>query len=547
MGYLHDRGHCWRWAACFPRGGAYELSVSRGDWPYRMLLRWMPRALPGVGRSGTARSINRKSDGGSASQAGRRGESLARTSGATTVPSRLIALVALFVVVSIHFATSASAATPPPPAGGYFPDTKGVGSFASLPSDSQAAGMVHRSTWEPRPENHTANRTVPPPDFATAGYSGMQNHAQLFGRVTGNFTGTTDEIIQWAAAKWGLPDDLIRAAVVQESNWYQDLKDANGNPITGRGYGDFGHCGGSPAPSGYGANGPASFGIIQIKWCASKDANAPGYGTWPWSEKATAYNLDFYGAIIRGCIEGWDSWLSNGYRAGDLWGCVGRWYSGQWYSAAAVDYIARVKQIYNAKPWRAWSDSGSSVPDTTVPTAPQNLSAAVKSYSQINLSWSASSDNAGVAGYEVYRNGLKIATTALTNYSVTGLTASTTYSFYVIARDRANNGSPASNTVSATTASASNADTIVPTVTITSPAQNAGIRNRVSIQAAAADNVGVVKMELYIDGERKAISTTDAISFTWKSKSATKGPHEIAVTARDAAGNIGKQTRVVHR
>jgi chitodextrinase len=96
--------------------------------------------------------------------------------------------------------------------------------------------------------------------------------------------------------------------------------------------------------------------------------------------------------------------------------------------------------------------------DTTAPTAPQNLSAAVQGSAQINLTWSASSDNVGVAGYDVYRNGAKIATTASTSYSVTGLTPSTTYSFFVMARDNANNVSPASNTVSATTASASSAD-----------------------------------------------------------------------------------------
>jgi hypothetical protein len=124
------------------------------------------------------------------------------------VTSRLIALVASFVIVGIHGATGAAAAVPPPPAGGYFGGIQSVGSFASLPSDSQAASMVHRSTWEPRPENRTANQTVPPADFVTAGYSGMENHAQLFGRITGNFTGTTDDIMQWAAAKWVCPTTL---------------------------------------------------------------------------------------------------------------------------------------------------------------------------------------------------------------------------------------------------------------------------------------------------------------------------------------------------
>ena len=318
--------------------------------------------------------------------------------------------------------------------------------------------MVHRSTWEPRPENYTANHTVPSAGFVTAGYSGMQNHAQLFGRVTGDFTGTTDEIIQWAAAKWGLPDDLIRAEAVVKSNVYQNLKDASGGPIANRGYGDFGNCGGSPAPSGYGTSGPSSFGITQIKWCAHKDASAPGYGTWPWSERSTAYNLDYYGAVIRGCFEGWDSWLSNGYKAGDMWGCVGRWYAGEWYSAAATDYIATVKTAYNAQPWLTGSNGDSPTP-TPSPTP----------------------------------------------------------------------------------------DTTPPAITISAPADGDRIFKWVRIVASATDNVGVVKMELYIDGALKTVSTSGDISFGWTSKWARLGQHVITIKAIDAAGNVGTQTRNVYR
>ena len=287
---------------------------------------------------------------------------------------------------------------------------------------------------------------------------------------------------------------------------------------------------------------------MQIKWCAHKDASAPGYGTWAWSETSTAYNLDYYGAIIRGCFEGWDSWLGNGYKAGDMWGCVGRWYAGEWYSSGANDYIATVKNLDSSKPWRSWADSGIPAPgDTTPPTAPQNVAAAVQGPSQISVTWTASTDNVGVVGYEVYRNGSKIATTASTSFTVTGLTASTSYSFYVIARDSANNGSPASNTVTATTTSGLDADTIAPIVAIESPADGISVRKRLRINATATDNVGVVKMELYIDGVLKATSTTGSISFNWNSRSATRGRHVIAVTARDGAGNIATQTRNVWR
>lgn len=232
-----------------------------------------------------------------------------------------------------------------PPAGGYF-QLRGAGSFAQLPGDTQAAALVKRSTWEPRPVNAAANATIPPQPVSRPGYEGMLNYAALFGRVSGNFTGTTDEIIQWTATKWGLPDEVIRAAAVVESQWYQNEK-VNGVPVRWHGYGDYGSCGGAPAASGYGVSGPASYGIIQVKYCSHPN-------TWPHSELSTAYNLDYYGAVMRGCVEGWDSWLKNGYAAGDLWGCVGRWYAGEWYSAGANEYIAKVKAEQEARRWLSW-------------------------------------------------------------------------------------------------------------------------------------------------------------------------------------------------
>lgn len=97
-----------------------------------------------------------------------------------------------------------------------------------------------------------------------------------------------------------------------------------------------------------------------------------------------------------------------------------------------------------------------SCPDTQAPTAPTNLTATAVSTSQINLTWTASTDNLRVSGYEIYRNGNKIATIdAVTSFGDTGLTAATTYNYYVKAFDGASpaNISAASNTATATTQS----------------------------------------------------------------------------------------------
>src|SRR5207245_9554946 len=77
--------------------------------------------------------------------------------------------------------------------------------------------------------------------------------------------------------------------------------------------------------------------------------------------------------------------------------------------------------------------------DTTPPSVPTGLTASAVSSSQINLSWTASSDNVGVSGYRVFRGGTQIATTSTTSYANTGLSPSTTYSYTVAAYDDAGN------------------------------------------------------------------------------------------------------------
>src|SRR5437667_3686729 len=89
--------------------------------------------------------------------------------------------------------------------------------------------------------------------------------------------------------------------------------------------------------------------------------------------------------------------------------------------------------------------------DTTPPSTPTGLTAAVAGSSGANLSWSASTDNVGVTGYIVRRNGVQVATPATTSFADTGLSAATTYSYTVAARDAAGNISANSTSVSVTT------------------------------------------------------------------------------------------------
>jgi peptidoglycan hydrolase-like protein with peptidoglycan-binding domain len=92
--------------------------------------------------------------------------------------------------------------------------------------------------------------------------------------------------------------------------------------------------------------------------------------------------------------------------------------------------------------------------DTIPPSVPTNLSASAVSSSQINLTWTASTDNVGVAGYDIYRNGTKLGTSATNSYRDTGLSASTQYTYTVSAYDAAGNTSAPSSAASATTQTA---------------------------------------------------------------------------------------------
>ena len=89
--------------------------------------------------------------------------------------------------------------------------------------------------------------------------------------------------------------------------------------------------------------------------------------------------------------------------------------------------------------------------DTTPPSTPTGLTGAAAGSTGANLSWSASTDNVGVTAYILLRNGVQVATAATTSFTDTGLSAATTYSYTVAARDAAGNISPDSTSVSVTT------------------------------------------------------------------------------------------------
>ncbi len=179
------------------------------------------------------------------------------------------------------------------------------------------------------------------------------------------------------------------------------------------------------------------------------------------------------------------------------------------------------------------------VPDTTAPTAP-TLTASGTTLTTTNLSWTGATDNVGVTGYNVYQGTTLLgSTTTATTFAVTGLTASTTYTFYVQAKDAAGNISVASNTVSVTTLTP---DTTAPTApTLTASGTTATTTNL--SWTGATDNIAVTGYDVY-QGTTLLGSTTTATTYAVSGLTAST-TYSFTVKAKDAAGNVSVASNTV--
>jgi hypothetical protein len=141
-----------------------------------------------------------------------------------------------------------------------------------------------------------------------------------------------------------VPDDMIRTVAFMESDWDQSNQ------------GDYESDAAKCLPGYETVPCPVTFGIVGVR-------STSWPGLFPWNRDSTATAVDVLGAWLRGCVEGWVWWLRDHgnstrgrYQAGDLWGCVGAWYSGDWHDGtvgrpSGEDYIARARHAYNTQPW----------------------------------------------------------------------------------------------------------------------------------------------------------------------------------------------------
>lgn len=184
------------------------------------------------------------------------------------------------------------------------------------------------------------------------------------------------------------------------------------------------------------------------------------------------------------------------------------------------------------------------VADILAPTAATNLAVTGTTSSTVSLSWSAATDNIAVTSYDIYMNGVFKTSVSSSNLTatITGLSASTVYSFYVVAKDAAVNSSPASTTVNGTTT------IVIPDMEIPTAPTNLAVTgsssSTVSLSwTASTDNIGVTSYDVYVNSTFKTtVSGTTAIV----NGLTPVTTYSFYVVAKDAAGNSSAQSNSVN-
>ncbi|MFD9129239.1 glycosyl hydrolase family 18 protein [Kitasatospora sp. NPDC059571] len=178
--------------------------------------------------------------------------------------------------------------------------------------------------------------------------------------------------------------------------------------------------------------------------------------------------------------------------------------------------------------------------DTTAPSTPGGLTGALSGSNGAALSWTASTDNVGVAGYDVLEGATKKATVTGTSATLTGLSAGA-HGFTVVAFDAAGNRSAAAGPVTVTVPTPP-VDTQPPTAPGT-PAVTGTTSSSVSLTwAAATDNVGVTAYDVY---RGSTLATTVSGTGATVSGLAAATSYSFTVKARDAAGNTSPASGAV--
>ena len=161
---------------------------------------------------------------------------------------------------------------------------------------------------------------------------------------------STDDLIQWAAHKWGIPENWLRAEFVLESDWsqYQLGDEAS---VSARWYGLY------PAQARvrHSSDVFQSLGITQVKWIPD---GSVGAGTEPLRWQSTAFNLDYQAATLRFYYDdpsgARSAWGDSSYKPCEQWNSLGGWYEPYpWGNSGQEGYVAKVQQNLADRAWTA--------------------------------------------------------------------------------------------------------------------------------------------------------------------------------------------------
>lgn len=260
----------------------------------------------------------------------------------------------------------------------------------------------------------------------------------------------------------------------------------------------------------------ASGTSISLTWIASAD-NEPvaGYDLW----RCTGAGCSSF-ASIDGDISG-TSYTNSGLPEDTTYQ----------YEVRAFDGFGNYSGFSNV--------ASATTPDTSPPTVPQNVSATAASWSTVDLSWSASTDDTSVAGYKVYRGGSQIGTSSTTSYTDSTTMPNTTYSYTVSAYDPAGNNSAQSSAASVTTPAGPTPST--PTGLSATVAGD----NQVNLSwnpSSDAGGPGIGGYKIYRDGTQIGASTSTSFS---DGGVATFNTYTYTVAAYDKGGTTSAQSTAV--
>jgi Big-like domain-containing protein len=246
---------------------------------------------------------------------------------------------------------------------------------APLPTGSQCAEMI-AATPETVPANEPFNHAIPRASqlsaYAANGYtSTYQDDYTQYKRVNGHYSGSTGMIMRWAACKYGIGENVVRAQAWVESHWYQaevgDMRGARSRCIQGV----FSRLWNTTIVMSDGSTISCPKCYYQ-SWSAWQTKVFYEWMTWPEIMQSTAFAADYRYADQRACMNGaYASYFSsatkqpNTYSADVanyvaspttpntrrvLWGCIGMHFSGNWFDNAARLYIAEVKNALATQP-----------------------------------------------------------------------------------------------------------------------------------------------------------------------------------------------------